>query len=146
MSLEQWASYGWLVPHETSKEEISCLLALADRDIAASQVADLPTDWRLNIAHNAVLQAATAVLAASGYRAERNAHHYRVIQSLEHTIGLDSKTIETIAKLHKKRNLASYTAAGTVSDKEADLMLNLAKDIRARADEWLHDNALELLR
>lgn len=44
-------------------------------------------DWKLNIAYNAALQAATAALAASGYRAAREQHHYRTIQSLAHTLG-----------------------------------------------------------
>jgi hypothetical protein len=39
-------------------------------------------DWKLNIAYNAALQAATAALAAAGYRAAREQHHYRTIQSL----------------------------------------------------------------
>lgn len=34
MSLRQWQNNGWLRPHKTDKEEISNLLAIADRDIA----------------------------------------------------------------------------------------------------------------
>lgn len=80
MSLEQWLSYKWLVPHTTSAEEICGLLAIADRDIHDAQTAGLSIDWRLSIAHNAVLQAANAALAASGYQAAREGHHFRVIQ------------------------------------------------------------------
>jgi hypothetical protein len=43
------------------------LLELADRDLKNSQVMELDADWRLNIAYNAALQAATAALAASGF-------------------------------------------------------------------------------
>jgi hypothetical protein len=50
-------------------------------------VPHLSPDWRLNIAYNAALQAATAALAAAGYRASREAHHCRAIQSLAFTIG-----------------------------------------------------------
>jgi len=39
----------------------------------------------VNIAYNAALQAAAAALAAAGYRASREQHHYRVIQSLRQT-------------------------------------------------------------
>lgn len=145
MTLEQWLSYKWLVPHTTSPEEICGLLAIADRDINDAQIAGLSIDWRLNIAHNAALQAANAALAASGYKAAREAHHYRVIQSLELTIGLDSSTINSINKLHKKRNFASYTSAGAVSEGEAEEMLRLAKDIRGRVEQWLRDNRPEFL-
>jgi hypothetical protein len=49
----------------------------------------------MNIAYNAALQAATAALAAAGYRASRDAHHYRVIQSLKETIGADASVVTT---------------------------------------------------
>jgi hypothetical protein len=85
MSLQNWLQNSWLVRHTTSPEEIANLLALSDRDLAACQVKQLPADWRFAIAYNAGLQAATAALAAAGYRAARDNHHYRVIQSLEFT-------------------------------------------------------------
>ena len=145
MSLEQWLSYGQLVRHKSSAEEIAGLMALADRDIANAQLADLSPDWRLNIAYNAALQAAKAALAAAGYRAEREAHHYRVIQSLEHTVGLDAATIGKFDRLRKKRNTASYESAGSVSIKEADEMLGLARDIRFIVAEWLREDKPELV-
>jgi hypothetical protein len=71
MSLQSWLQNSWLVQHPTSAEEIADLLRISDRDLAACQVAGLPTDWRLTIAYNAGLQAATAALASAGYRATR---------------------------------------------------------------------------
>ena len=34
MSLKQWASNGWLRPHETSPQEIQDLLVIVKRDLA----------------------------------------------------------------------------------------------------------------
>jgi hypothetical protein len=82
----------------------------------------LPADWRCTIAYNAALQAATAALAAAGYRAARDNHHYRVIQSLEFTTAPGRKFIDTLDGFRKKRNVSSYDVAGAVSDKEADEM------------------------
>ena len=65
-------------------------------------------DWRFAIAYNAALQAATAALAAAGYRASRENHHYRVIQSLELTLGKDAKFIRAFDAFRKKRNVSSY--------------------------------------
>jgi hypothetical protein len=62
---------------------------MADRDLGKCQTANHNPDWQLNIAYNAALQAATAALAVAGYRAAREAHHYRVIQSLAYTIKAD---------------------------------------------------------
>lgn len=82
MSLPDWLRSGWLIEHRTSRREIADLLGVVQRDLQDCQAAGLSADWRLNIAYNAALQAATAALAASGYRAARDSHHYRVIQSL----------------------------------------------------------------
>ena len=79
MSLGRWAEKGWLRGHVASREEIGNLLALIERDLADSAITGLTPDWRLNIAYNAAIQCATTALAASGYRASREAHHVRTI-------------------------------------------------------------------
>jgi hypothetical protein len=71
MSLQSWLQNSRLVRHTTSAEEIANLLRISDRDLAACKAKDLPVDWKLAIAYNAALQAATAALAAEGYRASR---------------------------------------------------------------------------
>jgi hypothetical protein len=82
MSFEDWVKNGWLEVHKSSKEEIANLLGIVERDLKDSKAKDVSNDWRFAIAYNAALQAATAALAAAGYRATRDSHHYRVIQSL----------------------------------------------------------------
>ena len=71
MSLQDWLNNGWLIKHRTSPQEIANLLAIADRDLTDCQASGLSTDWQMNIAYNAALQASIAALAASGYRAAR---------------------------------------------------------------------------
>lgn len=95
MSLSDWQKNGWLHEHRTSTAEIRELLAVVDRDLADSEAEGLSADWRMAIAYNAALQAATAALAAAGYRATRDQHHYRVIQSLRETVGVDAPTVNT---------------------------------------------------
>jgi hypothetical protein len=118
---------------------------VADRDLRDSQVAGLSADWRLNIAYNAALQIATAALAAAGYRAAREAHHYRVIQSLSYTIGADANCISQFEQFRKKRNIGGYERAGLISDREAKEMAKLASDLRQQVQEWLGGNHPELL-
>jgi hypothetical protein len=130
VTLQSWLQNSWLIRHIPNKQEIGNLLKLADRDLAACRIAELPADWRFSIAYNAALQAATVALAAAGYRAARDNHPYRVIQSLEFTITPDSKVIETFDGFRKKRNISSYDLAGTVSDREADEMMQLAHRLR----------------
>ena len=58
------------------------------------------------------LQAATAALAAAGYPASRDSHHYRVFQSLEYTINADAKLIRSLDAFRKKLNHSSYEMGG----------------------------------
>jgi HEPN domain-containing protein len=144
-TLENWLSYGWLVRHQTSRQEITALLAIADRDLAAAQARNLPADWRLTIAYNAALQAANAALAASGYRAEKSAQHYRVIQSLAHTISLDTASVERLDAFRKKRNISSYQRVGTVSERETEEVLALAQAVLEAVQHWLRAGRPDLL-
>ena len=144
MSLSDWERNGWLTRHQTSRNEIRDLLQVVDRDLADSAAEGLSADWRMNIAYNAGLQAATAALAAVGYRASREAHHYRVIHSLGETIGTDASVVGTFDAFRKKRNITGYERVGLVSDADADAMRALATKLRGDVVAWLkrHQAAL----
>src|SRR6266852_1401521 len=129
-SLQDWLKDGWVKAHQTSRQEIADLFAVADRDLAACQTPGLINDWRFNIAYNAALQLASAALAAAGYQAERANHHYRVIESLGLTIGMDAATIRTFDTFRKKRNISDYERSGGISDLEAEEMRRLAERLR----------------
>jgi len=146
MSLQDWLRSGWLVEHKTSPFEIAELLGITDRDLADCRVRGLSPDWRLNIAYNAALQASTAALAACGYRAAREAHHHRVIQSLALTIGADASLVRRFDLFRKKRNIGGYERAGTVSDQEANEMIALAEQIREEVMDWLKSSRPEFLQ
>lgn len=145
MSLQNWLNNGWLIEHRTSAQEIVALLGIADRDLSDCRTAGLSPDWQLNIAYNAALQTATAALAASGYRAVREVHHYRVIQSLAYTIKADYDLIALFDQFRKKRNISGYDQAGMISDQEAKEMVNLANRLRQDVEEWLKNNYMELM-
>lgn len=145
MSLTDWVRNGWLVEHRTSPQEIADLLGVADRDLRDGAVKNLSEDWRLAIAYNAALQCATTALAACGYRASRDAYHYRVIQSLAYTIGVDAKLVAQLDAFRKKRNIGDYERAGLISETEAREMLALARTLRKHVEEWLRQNHSHLL-
>jgi hypothetical protein len=145
VSLREWLSNGWLVVHKTGHEEIDNLLNLAERDLADCRAPSLSSDWRLAIAYNAALQLATAALAAAGYRAASEAHHYRVIQSLTHTVGADTELVLQLDQFRKKRNISGYDRAGAVSEREAKEMLALAERLRRDIRNWLRAIHPELI-
>ena len=90
MSLQQWFDNSWLRHHETSKNEISDLLAIVNRDLKDSQI-DLSADWRFGIAYNAALKLCSILLYAKGFKAERTLQHYRTIQAMPLILGEDRK-------------------------------------------------------
>jgi hypothetical protein len=143
--LPDWQKNGWLTAHQSSRREIADLLGVVDRDLADCRTPGLSADWRLNIAYNAALQAATAALAAAGYRAMRDSHHYRVIQSLTLTIGADNSVIAQFEQFRKKRNVGGYERAGTVSDQEAGEMIALAQHLRQCVANWLKAEHADLV-
>lgn len=145
MSLRDWAKNGWLTEHKSSPQEIAELLRVADRDLVDCQVSGLSSDWRLSIAYNAALKLGTAALAAEGYRASREAHHYRIIQRLAFTIGAGKELVIQLDQFRKKRNISDYERAGMVSDLEANEMIALAEKLRKHVLNWLHSNQPELL-
>ncbi len=145
MSLKNWLANGWLVEHKTSPQEITGLLEVADRDLKDCQSPGLSSDWQLNIAYNAALQAAAAALSAAGYRASREAHHYRVIKSLAHTIKAELNLVKQFDQFRKKRNISGYELSGIISQQEANEMKSLAKRIREDIENWLRKNYPELI-
>lgn len=146
MSLRDWQKNSWLVEHKSGAEEISALLAIVERDLANAKVTGLADDWRLSIAYNAALQAATAALAASGFRAAREQHHYRTIQSLALTIGWPAAKVDRFDRFRKKRNIGGYETAGVVSEQEAREMHELAVGLRDDVLAWLRKQHPKLLR
>ena len=146
MSLRDWQTNSWLVEHKSGPEEIAALLAIVERDLANARVAGLAEDWKLNIAYNAALQAATAALAAAGFRAAREQHHYRTIQSLALTIGWPASKVSRLDRFRKKRNIGGYETAGVVSEQEAREIHELAVGLRADVLAWLRKLHSKLLR
>ena len=146
MSLEDWLIDKLIETHRPSVGEITNLLHICDRDLEKCKIKKLGPDWRLSIAHNAALQAATAALAATGYRARKEGQHYRVIQSLAFTINTDPAIIKQLDKFRQKRNISDYERAGLVTEQEAEEMIALAKQLRDDVEQWLRIHHLKLAR
>ena len=144
VSLEDWLADKLIEKHRPSAGEIANLLHICDRDLEKCRITELGPDWRLSIAHNAALQAATAALAAAGYRARKEGQHYRVVQSLAFTINTDPAIIKQLDKFRQKRNISDYERAGLVTEQEAEEMVTLAKQLRDDVEQWLRIHHPEL--
>jgi hypothetical protein len=146
MTFQDWLTNGWLQKQPSSHQEIAGLLRKVDRDLTQCQSPDLSADWQLTIAYNAALGAATVALRASGFRVQKGAgHHLHTIQSLALTIQ-DNAIVSQFEKFAPKRHNAVYDVAGSVSDTEAEEMIELARRLRRDVVEWLRNNHPMLLR
>lgn len=121
------------------------LLGVIDRDLHDCTAPGISADWRLAIAYNAALQIAITSLAAEGYRPARESHHYRAVQSLAMTLGVDSSIIAQLDAFRKKRNISDYERAGAVSEGEVQELVTLAQHLRGELAAWLRAAHPELV-
>ena len=145
MSLKQWADYGWLKPHRTSRKEISSLLRIVERDLNDAQ-RDISSDWRFGIAYNAALKLCRILLSAEGYRPSHELQHYRTLAALPEILGDTKKAdAEYLNDCRKKRNIVEYDEAGGASESDADELIGFVKEFKDEVIAWLKKNHPELL-
>ncbi len=140
MTLSDWAKLHRddLVAEPPDSNLIAELRAVADREIRDAETVE-SDDGRLGHAHTACLAIAAAALAASGYRVRHGslAHHWRLIESLEYTLGLAPAEVKELQDYRKKRSLSVYERAGIVTSTEAEAALGAARRLRDRLSGWL---------
>ncbi len=147
MSFAEWVEYGWLKAEPTSRDEIQNLLSIVDRDLKDASVTTISDDRRFEAAFSAARTAATIALRACGYRTSVQAgHHIKTIESLELTIKADSKLIQRMRTLSKKRNFTSYDSAGNISSQELELAIRTGGELRNSLIAWLQNNYPEFLK
>ena len=132
MSLQQWHENGWLREHHTDLQELSNLLAIADRDIGDAATENLSSDWKFGIAYNAALKLCTMMLYDAGYMPEKTLAHYRTLLSIEYTLGADRKSDATyLDACRMKRNHVEYDYVEGASESEAAELLEFVRELRA---------------
>lgn len=145
MTLTSWAENKWLRRHRSSRQEISDLLQIVDRDLQDAR-AGVSDDWRFGIAYNAALKLCTILLHAEGYRPERALQHYRTIQALPLILGESRKSdADYLDACRAKRNVVEYDRIGAVSGTEADELIAFAGELRGEVLNWLRQRHPELV-
>ena len=146
MSLERYVENAWLRREPTSSQEIADQLGIVARSMNDAAVESISDDLRFYTTFNAILALANTALRASGYRTTTQpGHHTRTIETLEYTIQTDQKLIRKLLTFSKKRNVASYDSAGSISDQELQQILITAEDLRDSVETWLRAAHPELL-
>jgi len=145
MSLKQWEDNGRLKPHRTSRQEISNLLNIVERDLQDAR-REISADWRFGIAYNAALKLCRILLSAEGYRPSHELQHYRTLAALPEILGEAKKAdAKYLDDCRKKRNIVEYEYVGGASGPDADELIEFVKDLRDEVIAWLKRNHPELL-
>lgn len=138
MSLKSLLVSGRLRRKKSSPAEIADLFAVVDRDLGDASIRELSPDQRFATAYNAVLQLATIVLRADGYRTAGLGHHSTTFEAIPLIMG---KNFELIADFfdacRAKRNITDYGRVGDISESEADELLREAKKFKKEVATWL---------
>ena len=141
MSLKNWLKNGWLRPHRTSEQEITNLFNIVKRDLEDAQRQDVSADWRFGIAYNASLKLCTILLYAEGYIPEKSLAHYRSIQALPLILGKNkSDDASYLDACRVKRNIVEYDYAGSISETEAEELIEFVKELQIEVLKWVETN------
>jgi len=118
-------------------------MALAHRDLeTARDIFDKNVDWCFNIAYNAMLQAARAVMFSNGYRTVGAHQHVTTIEFIRIALGEDfAEIVEYMDRMRKKRNQAVYDMTGLVSSREAAEAVATAEEFISALSRILETDA-----
>lgn len=138
MTLQSWLSEGCLRPHRTNKKEIAGLLQVAARDMSDAVIGNVSADRRFATAYNAILQMATVVVRAGGYRVAGQDHHWLTLQAFAELMpSLDPGVADYLDACRRKRKRVGYDSVDVVSDKEADEIIKEASALKLIVVKWL---------
>ena len=141
IDLKHFVDEGALCLHETSKQEIKQLLEIVKRDLADASIEVLSTDRRHATAYNAVLQLATILLHAAGYRAKAKVgHHWVTLKVIPEILGKDKEIIEQskyFNSCREKRNMTDYDLAGHISEFEVKELIHEVKKFKSIVLHWI---------
>lgn len=145
MNLKKYVDKKIIKKEPTSKEEISDLLKMVERDIRISgEVSDL--DWSFGIVYNAALKLANILLRASGYRTSGQGHHMNAFLLVPEFLGQDRKDdADYLDSCRRKRNIVEYDRVGAVSQTDVEEIREFVKEFQSDVMEWLKENYSELL-
>jgi hypothetical protein len=138
MSLQEWAGNGWLKIHKTSRQEISNLLGIVNRDLHDAGQDGISDDWRFGIAYNAALKLCTILMYCEGFRPDKMLAHYRTLQALPLILGREKQDdADYLDTCRSKRNIVEYDYIGGATKSDADELIEYVERLKHDVLGWL---------
>lgn len=129
--------------HPTSRNEITNLHEVVNRDLNDAAIAASSADRRFATAYNAVLQPVKMAVACTGYRITSGAgHHQKSFEAIKAAIGTaEAENLADYFDLcRRKRNHIDYDFADVVTETEAEELLEKAKEFQILIEDWIDKN------
>lgn len=148
MNLKNWLKEERLKPHRSSKDEISKLFQIVNRDLKDADIIHLSADRRFITAYNAALQLTTIVLRAAGFRTNPNktGHHRISIDALHEIVGKELQELaDYLNACRMKRHICDYTSSGEISEAEAAELIQETKKFKTFVFNWIKKTHSHLL-
>lgn len=140
MSLDDLRDQRLLHPHAPTPGEIADLLLKAQQARHDADAGDVSLDHRFVMAYHGALAAATAVLAAAGYRAATTGHHETVFAALPLVMPDARDVAGYFDRCRRKRNQALYDRFGQVSVDELDELMTAVGEFIPAVKRWLSEH------
>ena len=146
MSFKKWLHENRVRKHETSREEITNLFKIVERDIRDAGMRSISDDARFVIAYNAALKLCTILLHASGYRSSAVGAHYYTIESLPLILGPEARgDADYLDQCRERRNHAEYDYTEVVVESDVDELIKFVTELKIHSIKWLKENRPDLL-
>ena len=134
-----------IVQYQSSQEEIDSKINIADANLRSCKYIVLINDPDVDDtaykeAHNAILQAATALMYDSGYKVgDRGSHHFITQQFIEAEYAgvFEGDIINILGHARQTRNILQYNVSGAVSHSDVEYLISKADRFVATVKEIL---------
>jgi uncharacterized protein (UPF0332 family) len=140
MSIDRLIGEGSIHPFKATQQEIARSMEIAHRDLTdAERILSESLDWAYSIAYNSVLQACRAYMFHCGYRPASAEKHKATMAFM--LVSVDEPLKEIIKyfdRVRKKRHRVIYDEVGLVSEKEAQQIIQKAKEFITWVDTILN--------
>jgi uncharacterized protein (UPF0332 family) len=126
---------------ESDSRQIKNEIEIAKSDLVAAKkmLTIQEWGWAHNAAYNAMLQAGRALMFAKNYRPKSQEHHLAVISFIEavYSSKFSEDLLKSFSKARLRRNESLYDRAGSISETQAQNLVQKAEILVAKTLEIL---------
>jgi uncharacterized protein (UPF0332 family) len=142
MNLSDLLSKGLVEKFESDKMQIGNEMNIAIQNISSAKkmLGIQEWEWAHTAAYNAMLQAGRALMFFKGYRPKGQEHHVAVVSFTQAVFSakLPQEVLESFERGRKRRHESLYDRAGSISQTQAENLVQKAEIFVNKAKEILN--------